>query len=85
MNSPNARYMYPKSAALGLSFVCPSPGNEYPGFDEDEVKAKLGDSRFANLMKTVKSVFSCGHRIKNGAEAHAIYAYDLESFLNGGG
>jgi hypothetical protein len=53
---------YPHSAALGL-FPVKTGAAEHPGADEDEVKAKLGDVRFAALMKGVTHVFSCGHRL----------------------
>jgi hypothetical protein len=85
MEHPNAVLMYPKSAALGLKFVA-TPGAEHAGFDEDELKEKLGATRFNGLMSKVTTVFSCGHRLKDGGvEAHAIYAEDLERFLQAEG
>jgi hypothetical protein len=82
---PGFKAMYPMSIALGLVPVSTGPSVTHPGFDEDEVKAKLGATRFNNLMAKVTNVFSCGHRLKAGVEAHAIYANDLEAFLKGGG
>jgi len=91
-SNPNVKTLFPQSAALGLQFVSTAPGVDHPGFDEDDVKAKLGATRFNNLMAKVKFVFSCGHRVYPandargaGCEAHAIYASDLEAFLKGGG
>ena len=85
MSHPNFKAQYPMSTALGLAPVSTSPGVELAGFDEDAVRAKLGDARYFALMAKVTNVFSCGHRLKNGVEAHAIYANDVESFLKAGG
>jgi hypothetical protein len=97
---PNFKAKYPKScnpAASGGLALAPVitatarvgrdvlPMVEHGGFDSDDVLAALGQSRFNNLMAGVKSVFSCGHRLKNGVEVHCVYAADLESFLNNGG
>ena len=94
----NLKSMYPLSAALDLEAVRTAPatrnsdGVQHSGFDEDQVKSKLGAARFTSfMMKLVNdkaysgSVFSCGHALKNGVEAHAIYATDLELFLRNGG
>jgi hypothetical protein len=90
--------MFPLSCALGLRFVT-GAGVDYPGFDQDAVQKALGNARFAALMNKVTNVFSCGHRTVQlqvtdpvthqpktvEAEAHAIYAKDLEAFLAAGG
>lgn len=56
-----AKY-WPRCFALGLVPVATN-GAEHPGADEDDVKAKLGATRYAALMSGVKAVFSCGHRL----------------------
>jgi hypothetical protein len=61
MPHPNFGLYYPRCAALGLEPVCTGT-TEHPGADEDDVKGKLGATRFAALMKVVTHVFSCGHR-----------------------
>jgi hypothetical protein len=82
---PNFSATFPRSVALGLRPVSTGPGVAHPGFDQDDVQVKLGNTRFNNLMATVSSVFSCGHRTEGGVELHAIYASDLEAFLRNGG
>lgn len=61
-NIPPFKARYPLSAALGLVPVSTAVGVEHPGADEDDVRAKLGTSRFVMLMLKVTHVFSCGHR-----------------------
>jgi len=98
MPADNFKARYPRSVGLGLEPVRTAPasrnsdGVQHAGFDEDAVKGKLGAARYASFMSKLVndkaysgSVFSCGHRITNGVEAHAIYADDLERFLASGG
>ena len=80
---------YPLSCKLGLRPVAVN-GNEYEGFDIEEVEKKLGATRFESLKATLKSVFCCAHRtwpanhpdphLRN-AEVHCVYFDDVESFL----
>ncbi len=57
-NHPDFGRWYPRCAALGLRVV-----NAGPGFDSLELEAAFGAARYAALMKTVKEMFSCGHRL----------------------
>lgn len=96
MITPQAKSMYPRCATLNLQFV-QAPGasaNELPGFDDEMVLKALGQTRYNNLMATVKNVFVCAHRSygkapttgkPTGTEVHCIYAKDLEAFLAAGG
>ena len=92
-NNPNVQSMFPLSAALGLQFVSTSLGADHPGFDSEEVKAKLGTTRYSNLSGRLTHVFCCGHRhypgsegpSRAGCEVLCIYASDLEAFLKAGG
>ncbi len=68
-------------------------GGLHDGFDIDDVKAALGAARFNLLMTSIQEVFCCAHRAwplshadatKRGAEAHCIWASDLEKFLKAG-
>lgn len=88
-----SRALYPLSFALGVKPVGTGAAS-HAGFDERDVEAKLGATRFTNLMAKVKSVFSIGHdkypgnyavAYKRGCEVHCIYADDLEAFLKAGG
>ena len=81
---PNFKAKYPRSVAAGLAPVIVGV-NEPAGFDDDAVLQSLGQTRYNNFVATVKNVFSCGHRIKNGVEVHCFYASDLETFLVNGG
>ena len=96
--TPAFKAMYKQSAALTVATqpILPAstaPGVEHPGFDDDDVKTALGITRYNALMAAIVSgapgysgsVFSCGHRVKNGVEVHCIYASDLELFLKNGG
>lgn len=79
---------FPLSLALGLNLLPIAYG-----FDSHEVKDKLGDDRYQQLLGDVESVFVCGHRTspvevtKDGktsvveCEVPCIYAEDLEKFL----
>ena len=87
------RSMYPLCHALGLKPVSVA-GNEYDGFDIDEVERKLGAPQFASLMAELTHVFCCGHRnwpadhpdpFRRNCEAHCVYALDLENFLKARG
>lgn len=95
---PNFVGQFPKSAQPvakgGLALIPATIGDtQQSGFDENDVKAALGVTRFNNLMTSIAggkpfsgAVFSCGHaKDKNGVEVHCIYASDLELFLKNGG
>lgn len=73
--------MYPLSAALGLKVIDPGPG-----FDQNDLKAKIGTTRYNNLITQAKRVFVCNHaKDASGYETPCVYAEDLEAFLKGGG
>ena len=83
------RSMYPLSYALGLKLVSVA-GNDYEGFDIDEVEKRIGTTNFVALNARLKQVFCCGHRIwptdypdptRRNCEVHCVYAQDLEEFL----
>jgi hypothetical protein len=83
------RSMYPLSYALGLRPVSLN-GNDYEGFDIDEVEKKLGAERFKSLQAGLTHVFCCGHRnwpadhperFRRNTEVHCVYAHDLEAYL----
>jgi hypothetical protein len=88
---------YPRCYQLGVAIISTAPGVEHPGFDQDDVAAKLGTTRYnAFMAKLVSdkaysgSVFSCNHRKYDsgplkGYEAHGVYSDDLERFLASGG
>jgi hypothetical protein len=85
------RSLYPASHALGLKLVSVG-GNDFEGFDIDEVEKKLGKARFISLTAGLKAVFCCGHRnwpadhpdrFRRNCEVHCVYARDLEAFLKG--
>jgi hypothetical protein len=96
---PNFVSQFPKSAAPvakgGLALVPATVGDvQHQGFDENDVKAVLGNTRFNNLMTAIiggkpysGAVFCCGHAKdpKTGVEHRCIYASDLELFLANGG
>lgn len=91
MAHPTFQLMYPRSTALGLEPVESTSGNEVAGFDLDAVAARLGETRFQNLMAGLKEDFVCGHRAHppdhpeerlRGTEVHCLWAKDLEAFLD---
>lgn len=91
MSHPMFQIRFPRSVALGLEPVSDGTA-EHPGFDSEEVRRKLGEKKFTELMGMVRTVFCCGHRthpdnhpdkIVAGTEVHCIYAADLEKFLRG--
>lgn len=85
MLHPDAKEIYPKSAALGLKFVSTGKDVDVAGFDEDEVKKALGATKFNSLLNKLTHVFNVGHRKRDdGTNPNAIYATDLEAFLAGG-
>jgi hypothetical protein len=49
--------MYPRCSRLGIPVV-----DHGPGFDCLDLQSVLGDSRYQALMKSVKTLFCCGHR-----------------------
>lgn len=82
MLHPEAKAMYPKSAALGLKFVSPGKDVDVAGFDEDDVKKALGATRFNLLLGGVTHMFNIGHRQReDGIHPNAFYAHDVEDFL----
>lgn len=102
MNSPqhgqertaNFFNRYPLSKTLKIQPITwgdqGANGGVHNAFDIDDVKGLLGPTRFANLMKTVKTEFVYYHRAypaghpQAGFHVHSISADDLESFLRGG-
>ncbi len=88
---------YPLSSVLGVTPVTTAAG-QHPGYDYDQLSAKLGTTRFNNLTAWLvahgRAVFCCGHRTwpanyadatKRLCEVHCVFAADLEEFLKGGG
>ncbi|HEY6249135.1 MAG TPA: hypothetical protein VI685_04195 [Candidatus Angelobacter sp.] len=91
MSHPMFQIRFPRSTALGFEPVSDGTA-EHPGFDAEEVRQKLGEKKFKELMGAVRTVFCCGHRTHPenhpdkalaGTEVHCIYATDLEKFLRG--
>jgi hypothetical protein len=97
MAHPNFISKYPKSAGKTPTGLALTPvairTTENNGYDQDDVKAALGVTRFNSLMTLIAAgkpysgaVFCCGHRVnKSGVEVPCIYAADLELFLVNGG
>lgn len=93
--NPNVKKIYPLSVALPATPVLApvlTGTADHAGFDEIEVKAVLGATRFNNLLGGITRMFSCGHRIypathasMPNCEVRCIYAADLEAFLKAGG
>ncbi|HEV7674393.1 MAG TPA: hypothetical protein VGQ12_07675 [Candidatus Angelobacter sp.] len=88
---PYLESRFPRSLALGLEFVA-SKGSDafHLAFDSEEVRAKLGEAKFNQLMGGLKEVMCCNHRSHPadhpderlaGTEVHCIWADDLEKFL----
>jgi len=74
--------MYPLSAALKIPVI-----DAGPGFDTLDLRAKLGPTRFNNLMAGLEQVFVANHRKYPdshelaGYEVHCVYVSDVEKFL----